>query len=295
MMINILDHLSGSKAILQTNHMAAEAYFRAIRRLLYWRCRLGPIVEAERPHQLDRPLVISLTSHPPRFKTLPLTLKCLLSQSVKPNTVVLWIAHNDRSYLTQDILQLQERGLTIRYCEDLRSYNKIIPTLDAYPNSYIVTADDDIHYHRGWLESLISTDLDRMQVIALRAYRIRLGEDNFPLRYLDWEFPVRSDVADPLLFAAGVGGVLYPPGTFSHEVFNAESFMRLCPRADDVWLYWMARLNGKTVRQVGRNNRLHWWPGSQTVSLWSGNQLADDGNDAQIANLIKKYGFPDPI
>jgi len=84
---------------------------------------------AAKPHGLQSPLIISLTSYPARFSKLPLTLKCLLSQNMAADRIILWIAHQDKSALTPAILELQNAGLEIEYCDNLRSYKKIIPTL----------------------------------------------------------------------------------------------------------------------------------------------------------------------
>ncbi len=46
------------------------------------------------------------------------------------------------------------KGLTIDWCEDIKSYKKLIPTLKKYPDAIIVTADDDLIYDNKWLEQL---------------------------------------------------------------------------------------------------------------------------------------------
>ncbi len=104
-----------------------------------------PMRRKGKAHGLPSPLIISLTSYPARFGKLHLTLKCLLSQSMAADKVVLWIAHQDKAALTPAILNLQKVGLQIGYCDDLRSYKKIIPTRQNYPDSFIVTADDDLY------------------------------------------------------------------------------------------------------------------------------------------------------
>src|SRR6056297_1722336 len=54
-------------------------------------------------HGLPGELIVSLTSYPKRFKTLPLTLASILNQSVKPNKVILWIAYEDKSKLPKKV------------------------------------------------------------------------------------------------------------------------------------------------------------------------------------------------
>ena len=42
-------------------------------------------------HSLNGKLVVSLTSYPDRYKTLNFTLRTILSQSIKPDKILLWI------------------------------------------------------------------------------------------------------------------------------------------------------------------------------------------------------------
>ena len=165
-------------------------------------------------HGLPSTLIVSLTSYPARFGTLHLTLKCLLSQSVAPDRVILWIAHSDRPYLTPAILKLQKVGLQIEFCDDLLSYKKIIPALRCFPSSFIVTADDDLHYWSTWLEELINGyQEDPSGVICHRAHRIQLGADKLPAAYNQWEFETLRTDSSALNFQTGGAGALYPPNS----------------------------------------------------------------------------------
>jgi hypothetical protein len=67
--------------------------------------------------------------------------------------------------------------------------------------------------------------------------------------------------------------------------------MELCPSTDDVWLNWMARLGGAKIRKVGPKQRFHEWIGSQETALQNTNRFASAGNDRQIANIVRAYGY----
>lgn len=245
-----------------------------------------------KPHNLSAPLIISLTSYPARFAKLPLTLKSLLSQSIAADRVILWIAHDEKHALTPAILNLQKAGLEIAYCDNLLSFKKIIPTLQLYPESFIATADDDLYYWPTWLAEMVqSYQGNAKEVICHRTHRICLGEDSLPLPYAHWEFETQRLEASPLNFQTGVGGVLYPPNVFHRDVLKTELFKKLCPNADDVWLYWMMRLNGAVARSVGAAHNLYVWPDTQKTALFHNNTIGG-GNDCQINAMIKTYGFP---
>jgi len=72
----------------------------------------------------DVDVVISLTSHAPRFATLAPTLRSLLLQDLRPTAVILWIAHRDIAALPDEVLGLREFGLTIEACDDHGPHTK---------------------------------------------------------------------------------------------------------------------------------------------------------------------------
>ena len=226
------------------------------------------------PHSLPAELIVSLTSYPKRFPTLAKTLESLLAQSVRPDRITLWIAHEDRDSLPPDVLDLP---IEIWTCEDLRSYKKIIPALREFPKAYICTADDDIYYPRDWLKTLVSASAPGV-ITCRRAHRPNYVDgDHAP--YGTWEWCVVTDEPGDL-FPTGCGGILYPPGSLSPNVLD-PAFLEICPTADDVWLYMMAREAGSIYRQVGGTFHDISWPGSQDEALMSRN--LDGGNDHQIA------------
>jgi hypothetical protein len=249
--------------------------------------------EPARHHGLPAPLIVSLTSYAPRFRSLALTLQCLISQSVRPDGLLLWLADEDFDVLPAEVRALKLEGLEILRAVDTRSYKKIVPALAAHPEAFIATADDDVYYWPTWLEDLVSRyEPGSCDVLALRAHRIRLDAKGRPAPYINWRFNVREDEASPLIFPTGVGGVLYPPGSLHEDTTDVDKFMRLCPSNDDLWMFWMSRLAGAQSRKVGPRRAFVPWPRSQRVGLQHENLSPGAGFDAQIANMIAHYGWP---
>lgn len=244
------------------------------------------------PHGLDAQVIVSLTSYPPRYPTLHLTLRSLLRQTISPDKVILWIAHDDAADIPTRIKRMQSERFEIRYTEDLRSYKKILPSLDQFPDAYICTADDDLFFWPTWLEELIAA-VDRQQCICPchRAHRVIFDASGAPIAYNRWEFETKFRGIDECLFPTGGAGALYAPGLLTHTMAQRQAALELCPSADDVWLYFVARSNGATFRTVGPWRYLISWPGSQTVSLAQSN-VVDGGNDHQIAAMTARFGFP---
>ena len=71
------------------------------------------------------PILLSLTSYPPRFKTLSLCIEKLLEQSTKPDKIILWVSYSVRyEDIPKEVSNFQKRGLEIRFCKDIGSYKK---------------------------------------------------------------------------------------------------------------------------------------------------------------------------
>lgn len=244
-------------------------------------------------HSLEKPLIISITSYPPRFSTLHLTLMSLLSQSVKADEIILWVYNKDFDFLPEAVTNLKNKGLKIeRVGNDIKSYKKLIPALNSYRDCFIVTVDDDVYYPRGWMKGLvIEAKKDQLSILCSRAHYIKTDINGDLLPYLDWDFETNCQIADSRIFMRGVGGVLYPPECFDQEVFNEDVFMDLCPTADDIWFYFMIRKNGYKCRKVPGIFSIISWHNSQVVSLASLN--VDKGfNDLQLKRMISTYGNP---
>jgi hypothetical protein len=274
---------------------AARFVRRLGRNVLGWGARFGARRRLRRPrpgkrHGLGGELIVSLTSYPARYDTLHLTLGCLLDQSIEADRTILWIAHQDVGQLPAAVRELERRGLEIRSCDDLRSFKKLVPALEAFPSAFIATADDDIHYPRDWLETLVAGS-EAGVITCHRAHRMKRAPDGRLLPYLDWSFDIQdagsgSPSAD--ILPTGVGGVLYPPDCLDPRATDREMFERLCPHGDDLWFYWCARTAGTLYRKVGGKFRAMPWPGTQDSSLWTSNEAG--GNDRMIRALEAEFG-----
>lgn len=243
----------------------------------------------QRSHGLPGELIVSLTSYPPRFPTLIHTLRCLLTQSVRPDRVVLWIAASDEAELPAEVTELRRRGLQVRTCPDLGPYKKIVPALREWPHAFIATAEDDVYYPKDWLLELVRACNSRRRFIPChRAHRIALTPDGQPRPYATWQRPAPPGDASTLVFPTGVGGVLYPPGCLHADVTRDAIFLNLSPTSDDAWLYWMAQRNGWRFKRIS-GRQFVCWPGSQHIALQDRNVAGD--NDRQIARLCNRFGF----
>jgi hypothetical protein len=245
----------------------------------------------QKPHALPAELIVSLTSYPPRYATLLPTLQCLLSQTIKADRTILWLSHDDIHQLPEEIRALVKNGLEIRTTHSLGSYTKIIPTLNQFPDAFIITADDDLYYRSNWVEDLVSSwNGSKNEIVCHRAHQIKFDEAGLPISYARWDLDIESHANSADIFPTSGAGILYPPGSLSREVLNEANLTTLCPNADDVWLYWMGRKAGSRYKKSSGRHKIIMWPGSQDVALVNEN-LFEHGNDKKIKNMIGHYGW----
>jgi hypothetical protein len=252
--------------------------------------RFLPMKVSKRSHSLPSPLIVSLTSFPPRFEKLKLTIKGLLRQETKADKIILWIANNDLNLLPKEIKQMSERYdiFEINTYQDIGSYKKLIPTLKMYPSSYIVTADDDVYYPKIWLGRLIENISSAPAIIAHRTHELTFDKAKNINSYNDWNNCYETRTSAHLM-GTGIGGIVYPPNTFSLEVLNEDAFLSLCKNADDIWFFWMSRLNGIPTKWSGYSFNVVTWLGTNETGLAKSN-VSEGKNDICIQNLIAKYG-----
>ena len=205
------------------------------------------------------PVIVSLTSFPARIQRVSGCLKTLLNQTMKPDKVVLWLAEeqfpNKEDDLPHELLELKDFGLEIDWCEDIKSYKKLIPAIRKYPGSIIVTSDDDQYYDRNWLQLLYSGyELNPNCILCHRVTKLVLdSHKKFKLIVGGRELYPYPSYLNKLV---GCGGVLYPPKSLHPDTIKSEKFMRLAPTNDDVWFWFMGVLNSYKTTVV--DNRIMW-------------------------------------
>ena len=238
--------------------------------------------------------VVSLTSHPGRIRVVEQTVASLLDQTVRVDALVLWLATEQfprgEAELPASLLALKRRGLSIRWCEDLGSYKKLVPAMRAFPGQVIITADDDVLYPRDFVERLLDAHARSPQAIIANRVREIALEGETPKPYDRWmtQWTYRFAGA-PLVLPVGCAGVLYPPGCIADGYLDARIFLRLAPQGDDLW-FWAAAVLSGTLHHVACNAqpRITEVEGSQADALMEQN-VDCRGNDEKFAAILRAY------
>lgn len=238
-------------------------------------------------------IVVSLTSYGKRVETVYLAIASMMRQSLKPNRIVLWLGEEFKDKrLPATLRLLQKRGLEIRFCKDIRSYTKLIPSLEEFPDAAIITIDDDMIYDFELVDRLIRAHIMEPKTVwCLRMTEITFGSNGEIAPYKRWT-PGKTEHESPMNFATGVGGILYPPHIFTDEILDREKFMSLAPTADDLWFKAMEITSGVKVKKIPTKNP----SGEDYISGivphsegLAGHNVDNGGNDATIRALSSYF------
>lgn len=249
----------------------------------------------------DQDIIVTLTSYGKRVKgSAVYTIYSLLKQTVRPESIVLWLDEKEygKDNLPSVLVFLEKYGLEVRFANDIGPFTKIIHALRAFPDKHLITVDDDIYYSENFIEEMrMAHNIHPKAIVSGWAKVPEKDSDQRLKPYTDW--PEYHHVNDDFeydtktLFPLGWAGVLYPAHTFDEEVANEEVFTRLCPKADDIWLYVMgvrceaekrilahssiARYHTDLLRQIMTKDR-----------LTATNRFGGD-NDKQLAAVLEHY------
>ena len=240
-------------------------------------------------------VIISLTSIPKRIDTISVVLESLFRQTVKADKIILWLADTqfpDKQLIYSELSSFIERGLLIKFCDDLKSHKKYYYSIKDNPNAYVVTCDDDIIYSEHMLERLLQTSNKYPNAIVCeRAHEITFL-DGRVRSYADWNYRARG-VRGPscLLCPTSGAGCLFPPYSLSPHVFDCDQIKELCLYADDIWLKCMSYMIKTPVVLTRVNNpEIIDLIGTNTNSLAKVN-VEGNLNDEQFKSVSNYYSI----
>lgn len=186
-------------------------------------------IKPKRSSQIAENVIVSLTSYGRRVsKCSQYAIFSMLKQTIAPEKIILWLDKNkwNNENLPFVLKRIKKWGLLeVEYCEDVRSFTKLIPALKKYPNKSIVTIDDDIYYSSDLLMYLWEAHIIYPQNIISLSH----GKYNY-------------EKGNTHTFPLGTSGVLYPPNSLHKIVFDEKIRTTICPNFDDLWFYIMALL-----------------------------------------------------
>ena len=237
-------------------------------------------------------IIVSLTTYPARISTVWITIASLLTQTMKPYKVILWLAEEQfpDQKIPGSLEKMKQRGLEIRFCGDLKPHKKYYYAMQEYPEHYIITVDDDIFYPENHIEQLWKEyEKHPDNIICHWSHRIGFDVSGEFQPYDEW---IDNNKENPsyVTLAVGCGGVLYPPGSLSTEAFDEQRIVKYALCTDDLWLKCMEILREK--RTVNCNQTALIFFNNLTTmksGLWTHNTGQSRNNDTVWKQLMELY------
>lgn len=237
--------------------------------------------------------IVSLTSYGERLETVWLTIQSIFDQSCKFAKVILWVAEQEKELINDKLRMLEKNGLTIRYCEDIRSYKKLVYSVKYYHDFHIITIDDDVIYPANYFNKLIRLHKKYPECICCYRAHTICFEEKTMLPYHDWGFHSLGIKGPTLkILPVGIGGILYPADTFQFEDFDFHVINEIAPYTDDIYFKWIELCKEISVVKVYRNRKHvpYYIENTQEHSLKMLNIVSGNNNDIAIKELEKYFG-----
>ena len=236
---------------------------------------------------------VSLTTFPARINHVHIAIETLMRQSFKPDRIVLWLAESQfpDHKLPERLTALEKKGLTIRYCEDLRSHKKYHFAFQEYPEDHIILADDDLFYPRDTVKQLVKLHKKHPEdIVCVSAQIIAPDLTALPSVWVQ-PLPGKKYVSCREAQAFTGAGSLFPARWYPAEVLDKEKAMSMAGSADDLWLKAMSLKAGvKTTLQHPARGFPVEIQIPQNVTLFQENKASGaNRNDAAWQVLVDEY------
>lgn len=214
-------------------------------------------------------VVVCMTSYPERIDHAWLAIESLFRQTYKDFHIVLVLARDQfpGEKLPRMIRRQIKKGLKILWqSHDRGSFDHLWPAVVEFPDSRVISVDDDKFFPTDLVEQLVAVSESRPgTVIGARGWAMA-SRDGVIQFQGGWERANPATPPDKLFMPPG-NGSLYPPASLPALTGDDAARLRLCPTADDVWYWAMASLASTPSFCLGMAAHRPIWKQSRTKSL----------------------------
>ena len=107
------------------------------------------------------PIIVSMTSWKKRITNVKYVVSSILQGTYKPDKIILNLSTDEfqDKHIPIDLKLLEKYTIfEINWVkENTKAFKKIIPTMELYPESIIISIDDDIIYPRLFIETILDS------------------------------------------------------------------------------------------------------------------------------------------
>ena len=202
---------------------------------------------------MDKQVICSLTTIPSRFEMLKVNLPSILvEQTFKVDKLIIALddCFGDDVYERYEALKDEYPKIEIIKCEKRwRSCNKLLPTLKLYPDSVVITTDDDHYLPPKCFETLVKEYETHPNCIIAQECNPLVIEDG-KIKFLN-SFDVMLKQVEFAKYLSNC--CLFPPHTFDGtDLYDWDKMNYITGNLDDeLWFMINSTLNG--VQCIGLN------------------------------------------
>lgn len=279
--IRKLPVLDESGILLYEYVRSAEAYYEDLQ------IQCGIKGSNKQKDSRQEKITVSLTSYGKRLDLVHIAIKSIMMQTMKADAIVLYIAEEDSQGKIRQEEELVRAGLRIeRNVKDLKSHKKYFYAVQDYPQSLIVTVDDDTIYDDRLLEDLYEKHLEYPEAVICRRGHRMTKSDGKVAPYELWQGCVKSEMPEKGICATGVGGVLYPCGRYREAFLDESGIRENAFYGDDLWLKTIELIWGISTYAMGELT-VRVIEGSQEEALYKEN--ADNRRNDEYVDRLQCY------
>jgi hypothetical protein len=214
-------------------------------------------------------IIVSLTSWKKRIQNVPMVIQSILTGTKPPDKIVLNLSTDE--FLLKDkelptyLLMLKETNkIEINWVkENTKAFKKIIPTMKLYPESVVISIDDDIIYPEFFLEKMVSKYNETGNIITW------------------WDSKINN-----IPFVTG-DSTLYDTEKLTPFIYEKLTQEIINSNADDIWYSWCIRQLGLNITPITNYKSAKYFCHFNDIDRLSNGQYT---NKNTIDIITKTYG-----
>lgn len=240
----------------------------------------------------DEYVVLSMTTIPIRECIFEQAINSILNQSYKFDKLVINI-DDEELFEKYSKYKNYDSRIEINFCDKKwKSCNKLIPTLQKYPDAVIITVDDDIKYPVDCIKKMVEKHkLFPTYIISMEDEVIFLDDKNKKVSFESFIYNAKLEQAYFCKYLSNC--CLFPSHTFDDtEIFNFDDMIfSTLGVHDELWFWINSALKG--IKSISLNYVFTLDDESiknDTFKLSYLNCHTNFIHNRQVENLNYKYG-----
>jgi hypothetical protein len=211
---------------------------------------------------MENKINICLTTISLRYYLLEKTLKNLLNQIISANITVFYSNEGflfDEGIPDEKINYFKKLFLCINFIKvpNIGSFRKLIYALKYYPNSIIITVDDDTIYDNQLVEKMLN-EYNKYKCIICGRARLYNFEDSKTIEELEMIDTCNEELLN--ILPEGSGGILYHSSFFDdnfinddykRDIFTKNNYLLL--KNDDIYFRYYTLKKNIKVKKININ------------------------------------------